>query len=202
MKKWFAILLCALLCLPLLAVAEGEEYSWYDDPAGRFSFAYPADWTVLSRENIEETMNEAELLDDEDFVATLQSIRDQISLADMVMIMVPNLTTNISMMPQDVGMELNGELLLEMGSQLQTMLTQQLPGIEYPLDPYLIDLGDGKSALSVEYTYDIAGYEVYGVQTMHTKGTTLYTITLTSDTESVSADAEVLGLVLGSLTVE
>ena len=54
----------------------------------------------------------------------------------------------------------------------------------------------------MEYTYAIAGYEVYGVQTMHTKGTTLYTITLTSDTENAQTDAEVLGLVLGSLTVE
>lgn len=56
--------------------------------------------------------------------------------------------------------------------------------------------------LAVEYTWTVAGFEIYGVQTMHTRGTTLYTITLTSDPENVQADSEVLGLVLGSLTVE
>ena len=140
MKKWFMILLCALLCLPLLAAAEDVQYDWYDDPAGRFSFAYPATWTVVSRENIEATLDEAEKLDDEAFVATLQSIREQVSMADMVMVMSDNLTSNINMMPQEVGMELTGEMLLELGAQLQTMLTEQMPGIKFPLDPYLIDL--------------------------------------------------------------
>lgn len=202
MKKWFAMLLCALLCLPLLAVAEDAQYEWYDDPAGRFSFAYPATWTVVSRENMEATMDEAAKLDDEDFLAALENVRDSVLVSDMVMVMSDNLTTNINMIPQEVGMEATDEVLLELGAQLQTMLAQQAPNIEYPRDPYLIDLGNGSKALAVEYTWTVAGFEIYGVQTMHTRGTTLYTITLTSDPENVQADSEVLGLVLGSLTVE
>jgi len=202
MKKWFAMLLCALLCLPLLAVAEDVQYEWYDDPAGRYSFAYPATWTVVNRENIEAMLDEAELVDDEAFVSVLQSVREQISMSDLVMLVADNMVSNINVMPQEVGMELNEEVLQELGTQLQAALMQQLTGIAYPLEPYLIELETGESVLTVEYTYDIAGYELYGVQTMHTKGTTLYTITLTSDAENVQADVEVLGLMLGSLTVE
>lgn len=50
----------------------------------------------------------------------------------MVMVMSDNSTTNINMIPQEVGMEATDEVLLELGAQLQTMLAQQAQNIEYP----------------------------------------------------------------------
>lgn len=201
MKKWFALLLCMILCLPVLAAAEDTQYEWYTDPAGRFSFAYPDTWTLESRDQLESTLDEAEKLDDADYVETLESMRDEISQSDVVMITAPNQSNNINILTQDVGVSLDDDMLLELGRQLQSALSEQLEGMVFPMEPYLLNIGE-RNVLTAEYTYSVAGYDIYGVQTMHTRGTTLYTITLTSDPENVQTDAEVLGVVLGSLTVE
>lgn len=201
MKKWFVLLLCMILCLPVLAAAEDAQYEWYTDPAGRFSFAYPDTWTLESRDQLESTLDEAEKLDDADYVETLESMRDEISQSDVVMITAPNQSNNINILTQDVGVSLDDDMLLELGRQLQSALSEQLEGMVFPMEPYLLNIGE-RNVLTAEYTYSVAGYDIYGVQTMHTRGTTLYTITLTSDPENVQTDAEVLGVVLGSLTVE
>lgn len=198
MKRMVCVLMaCLVLALPTLCLAQETGYETYNDPDGRFSFLYPDDWTLLSKETIDEIMNVATELGDENLAAVVESVKPQLEMVDMVMLMGPDAGTNINVVCQDTGMELSADTLLALSGTLQSQLSAQLEGLSFIEEPSLIDVGDGQ-ALLLQYAYSLAGQDLVGVQAYRSNGSDLYIFTLTTSADLAEGYAETFGFVLGS----
>lgn len=188
---------CLLLALPALCLAQEAGYETYTDAAGRFTFLYPEGWTALSKDTIDGIMDVAASLGNEELENLIESVKPQLEAVDMIMLMSPDMSSNVNVVCQDVGMEMTADMLLAVSGTFQSQLSAQLEGLTFPEDPSLIDVGEDQ-ALMIPYAYTLAGQDFIGVQAYRPNGSDLYIYTLTATAAMAETYSEVLGVVIGS----
>lgn len=198
MKKLLSMIMAMMmLAMPVLAMAEDAEWSTYTDPNGNYSFNYPTGWTVLDEESIDKIMETADTMGDEQLSAMVQQYAPQIKQSGMVILITDDMTNNVNIVRQDMGMELDDTMMEMLATMLPSQLEAQMEGIEWLADPSYVDLAEGK-ALLLQYSYELAGVKIVGVQAYAGVGTVLYAFTLTTAGGDVEAAAEDFGFMLGS----
>ena len=198
MKRMLSLVLALMmLILPCASMAE-QNYKVYSDPAGRFSFCYPFDWTLLSKDTIDELFEIAKTQGDEEYQAVIEQAYPQIEATGMIMLMSEDMTSNINVVLQPVGMEGSPELLMAISDMLCSQLQQSAAGeLEFLNEPYLLDITEDRKVMAIEYVNRVIGMEMYGMQIYETVGTDMMVYTLTTADSSFDA-AETLGYVVGS----
>ena len=187
MKKLLSLLLALMmLVLPMAGLAE-EDFEIYVDPTDTYGFAYPNDWTLLSKETIAEVLSSVEI-EDEGFAALLQSLLPQIENTNMVMVLSPDLQSNINLVVTDLGGKLSASELMTQVPALQEMLKQQMPGIEFIDEAEIIETESYEYVL-MGYVYELDGQSIVALQAFTSQGTSLYTFTLTLNIND-TADTE------------
>lgn len=195
MKKLLSLLLAALFMLaPVCAMAADGSYETYENVANGYSIDYPAEWTILSKETLQTTMDaltsgetEIEGMDS----SVLEAYKAQIEGMDMVMFMSADGAVNTNINYQAMPMKLTGDLIV---SSVYPMVVQQLQAAfaDYaPLaDPQIEKVGDYEFVLTAGQ-YTLSGVPCIMMQAYHCSEKNLYTITYTINT-SLNPDMEAL----------
>ena len=199
MKKLLSLILALMMLLtPVLAMGEtAEEYETYIDPNGHFTFSYPSDWTMISEDTFDLLWSAAEQQADESFKATMESVKPQIKELGMIFLMDANLVSNINVVRQELA-GATMDAIAAISGQLADSLMAQMADCEMVTDPEMIDIGNERQALLLQYTYPLNGIQLYGVQAYVGTGDVMYLFTLTTTEDLLESAAEVLGFVLGS----
>lgn len=196
MKKLLSLILALMMLLtPVLAM--GEEYASYTDPNSNYSFSYPAEWTVISKDTFDLLWQIAETQADDTFKATMESVKPQIEQLGMLVMMSEDLTSNINIIRQEVA-GATPEALMSISGQLMESLKNTAADLEQTAETVLIDIGNERQAMIMQYAYTVSGMEMNGVQAYVGLGDCMYVFTLTTTGEMLESTAEVLGFVMGS----
>lgn len=199
LKKMVCVLTaCLMLALPALCLAQEAGYEIYTHSDGSFSFPYPEDWTLLSKETVDEIMGVASELGDEQLATLVANIKPQLEAVDMVMLMGPDADTNINAICQNAGMELTADVLLALSGTLESQLSSQLDGLSFTEEPAVVDAGSGK-ALLIKYAYTLAGQDLIGIQAYRPNGADFLVLTLTTTAEKADQYTEVFTYVLNGV---
>ena len=193
-RKLLSLLVAlALLVMPCLTLA--EEYQTYVSEDESVAFLYPSDWILLSRENIDTIIDAAATVED---VAELAQIaRTQIEQLGIIVLMDATGANNINFQHQNAGVALSGDDLMNLAPSLQSNISASIDGVSF-YDPELMDI-NGTDAMLLQYTYAVAGIDFTGLQVYLPVGTELAICTLTSSAGDISAGAEAVGIIVGSL---
>lgn len=193
-RKLLSLLVAlALLVMPCLTLA--EEYQTYVSEDESVAFLYPSDWILLSRENIDTIIDAAATVED---VAELAQIaRTQIEQLGIIVLMDATGANNINFQHQNAGVALSGDDLMNLAPSLQSNISASIDGVSF-YDPELMDI-NGTDAMLLQYTYTMAGIDFTGLQVYLPVGTELAICTLTSSAGDISAGAEAVGIIVGSL---
>lgn len=193
-RKLLSLLVAfAMLVMPCLTLA--EEYQTYVSEDESVAFLYPSDWILLSRENIDTIIDAAATVED---VAELAQIaRTQIEQLGIIVLMDATGANNINFQHQNAGVALSGDDLMNLAPSLQSNISASIDGVSF-YDPELMDI-NGTDAMLLQYTYAMAGIDFTGLQVYMPVGTELAICTLTSSAGDISAGAEAVGIIVGSL---
>ena len=193
-RKLLSLLVAlALLVMPCLTLA--EEYQTYVSEDESVAFLYPSDWILLSRENIDTIIDAAATVED---VAELAQIaRTQIEQLGIIVLMDATGANKINFQHQNAGVALSGDDLMNLAPSLQSNISASIDGVSF-YDPELMDI-NGTDAMLLQYTYAMAGIDFTGLQVYLPVGTELAICTLTSSAGDISAGAEAVGIIVGSL---
>ena len=196
-RKLLSLLVAlALLVMPCLTLA--EEYQTYVSEDESVAFLYPSDWILLSRENIDTIIDAAATVED---VAELAQIaRTQIEQLGIIVLMDATGANNINFQHQNAGVALRGDDLMNLAPSLQRNISASIDGVSF-YDPELMDI-NGTDAMLLQYTYAMAGIDFTGLQVYMPVGTELALCTLTSSAADISAGAEAVGIIMGSLELQ
>ncbi len=196
-RKLLSLLVAlAMLVMPCLTLA--EEYQTYVSEDESVAFLYPSDWILLSRENIDTIIDAAATVED---VAELAQIaRTQIEQLGIIVLMDATGANNINFQHQNAGVALSGDDLMNLAPSLQSNISASIDGVSF-YDPELMDI-NGTDAMLLQYTYAMAGIDFTGLQVYLPVGTELAICTLTSSAEDISAGAEAVGIIVGSLELQ
>lgn len=202
MKKLLALLMTlTLMIVPFATLAESEAATYLHED-GTFGFAYPSNWFAISRELINDALNDAEI------PGALGELFTQLKpmMDEMDIVMILNLATSdsINVVRQDLGQEASAERLLEVARLVKNQMEQMDPTIEFIGEPALMDSFDGARTYAVSaYTMnDVQGIPVQVMQATTVDGTMQYTLTLTvySTEEAAFAEAvEAMATVMDTL---
>ena len=196
-KKLLSLLVAfALLAMPCLTLA--EEYQTYISEDKSVTFLYPSDWIVLSRENIDTMIDAAATV--EEVAELAQTVRTQIEQLGIIVLMDATGANNINFQHQIDGLALSGDDLMNLSSSLQSNISSAIGGVSF-YDPELMAIG-GTDAMLLQYVYTMAGIDFTGMQVYMPVGTELAICTLTSSAEDISAGAEAVGIIMGSLELQ
>ena len=195
-KKLLSLLVAfALLAMPCLTLA--EEYQTYVSEDQSVTFLYPSDWILLSRENIDTIIDAATV---EEVAELAQTARTQIEQLGIIVLMDATGANNINFQHQNAGVALSGDDLMNLSSSLQSNISSAIGGVSF-YDPELMAIG-GTDAMLLQYVYTMAGIDFTGMQVYMPVGTELAICTLTSSAEDISAGAEAVGIIMGSLELQ
>ena len=196
-RKLLSLLVAlAMLVMPCLTLA--EEYQTYVSEDESVAFLYPSDWILLSRENIDTIIDAAATVED---VAELAQIaRTQIEQLGIIVLMDATGANNINFQHQNAGVALSGDDLMNLAPSLQSNISASIDGVSF-YDPELMDI-NGTDAMLLQYTYAMAGIDFTGLQVYMPVGTELAICTLTSSAGDISAGAEAVGIIVGSLELQ
>ena len=86
---------------------------------------------------------------------------------------------------------------MNLAPSLQSNISASIDGVSF-YDPELMDI-NGTDAMLLQYTYAMAGIDFTGLQVYLPVGTELAICTLTSSAGDISAGAEAVGIIVGSL---
>ena len=199
MKKLLSMILALVMLLtPVLVMGETfEEYETYIDPNGHFTFSHPTSWTMISDDTFDMLWQAAEQQADEAFKATMENVKPQIKELGMIILMADDLVSNINIVRQETA-GATPETLQLISGQLAESLMASLEGCEMVEEPVMIDIGNNRQALLLQYAYTMSNMTLYGVQAYVGIGDVLYLFTLTTIADQLEGAAEVLGFVLGS----
>ena len=208
MKKFVSLLLClALAMVPALCMAEAaedtsaENYLSYSDPDGIYGFMYPSGYTVMDRDTITNVMDSAAKMDDEQLSSLATQYKDLIVNSNIVMLLSADMSTNINIVTQDVGVEMTPEQLLEQSPALESTLTSQISGLTITQSGQILE-ADTIRPLIIMYEYELAGKKLSAAQAYLCIGTRLFCATLTGDPDTVVDYMEDFGFVLGSIALK
>ena len=196
-RKIISLLLSLLLLVPALALAEGTPYA---DPDGAYSLVCPEGWTLVSRETIDSTLEEAKNAGNDELTATIENAQAAIKEQNIVLMINEDGTANINLVTMNAGVAMTAEDMLAQAEDLKAQLTAALPGLQFTQEPQIVDL-EIFQVLETEYTYTLNDTELAGVQCYYDPSGTLYTFTLTSTPAAIGSYAVTLGEVLGSLQI-
>lgn len=197
MKKVLS-LLAAVLLLVFPALCMAQETVTYVDPAERYSFDYPADWKLLSKETADGIMDLAADMGDEQLAGLVQTAKEQLETVDMVLLMNSTMDCNINMLCQPVGVELTGDLLLAAAPGFAAGIQSQLAGAELVEEATLIDIPAGQAML-MQLAYSLSGQNLVCTCAYVSKGTDLYVMTQTCHVNAGEQNAQVLSNMLETL---
>ena len=193
-KKLLSLLVAfALLAMPCLTLA--EEYQTYVSEDQSVTFLYPSDWILLSRENIDTIIDAAATV--EEVAELAQTARTQIEQLGIIVLMDATGANNINFQHQNAGVALSGD---DLAPSLQSNISSAIGGVSF-YDPELMAIG-GTDAMLLQYVYTMAGIDFTGMQVYMPVGTELAICTLTSSAEDISAGAEAVGIIMGSLELQ
>ena len=196
-KKLLSLLVAfALLAMPCLTLA--EEYQTYVSEDKSVTFLYPSDWILLSRENIDTIIDAAATV--EEVAELAQTARTQIEQLGIIVLMDATGAKNINFQHQNAGVALSGDDLMNLAPSLQSNISSAIGGVSF-YDPELMAIG-GTDAMLLQYVYTMAGIDFTGMQVYMPVGTELAICTLTSSAEDISAGAEAVGIIMGSLELQ
>ena len=196
-KKLLSLLVAfALLAMPCLTLA--EEYQTYVSEDQSVTFLYPSDWILLSRENIDTMIDAAATV--EEVAELAQTARTQIEQLGIIVLMDATGANNINFQHQNAEVALSGDDLMNLSSSLQSNISSAIDDVSF-YDPELMDIG-GTDAMLLQYVYTMAGIDFTGMQVYMPEGTELAICTLTSSAEDISAGAEAVGIIMGSLELQ
>ena len=203
MKKLLTLVLCLTLCaLPMLGVAEAAIYDDYEtavDPAGLYTFFYPSAYTLLDKDTIGTLMDS--IGTDTDIGKVIEQNRDAIENSNMVMLMSADMTSNINIIAQDVGMSLTPEQLLASADSFVAQLKSSLPGLEITEQPSILDSDETFKPMVLGYKYDANGNTINGYQGYFSLNTMFFCVTITGVNLTGQA-AQDFGFVMGSITLQ
>lgn len=182
--------------MPCLTLAEG--YQTYVSEDKSVTFLYPSDWILLSRENIDTMIDAAATV--EEVAELAQTARTQIEQLGIIVLMDATGANNINFQHQNAGVALSGDDLMNLAPSLQSNISSAIGDVSF-YDPELMAIG-GTDAMLLQYVYTMAGIDFTGMQVYMPVGTELAICTLTSSAEDISAGAEAVGIIMGSLELQ
>ena len=194
-KKLLTLLLAALfLMAPVCAMAADISYETYENEANGYSIDYPAVWTILSKENLQSTMDaltSGETTIEGMDTSVLEAYKAQIEGLDMVMFMSADGAVNANINYQAMPMKLTSDLIV---SSVYPVVVQQLQAAfaDYAqlADPQIEKVGDYEFVLTAGQ-YTLSGMPFIIMQAYHCTDKNLYTITYTINA-SLNPDMEAL----------
>jgi len=171
----------------------------YRDPSDSYGFVYPEDWMLLDKENTEEILAQVDDLNPE-YAALIESVRPQMEMAELVVLVHPSGTCNINMMREYKGERTTIEDMEGTMEIFKLYMPQMIPGMEFLTEAMAVEKG-GKETMMIGYTHEMDGVQSTVVQALVSGETHLYTITLTADPNdqaSFKEAADVMGLMIES----
>ena len=129
-----------------------------------------------------------------------QTARTQIEQLGIIVLMDATGANNINFQHQNAGVALSGDDLMNLAPSLQSNISSAIGGVSF-YDPELMAIG-GTDAMLLQYVYTMAGIDFTGMQVYMPVGTELAICTLTSSAEDISAGAEAVGIIMGSLELQ
>lgn len=203
MKKLLSLLLClALFAVPALSLAEAAEaveIETYTEENGAYSFNYPSNWTLLSRDSINEVFDAAATMDDDQLKSMVEQARASIEQYGIVMLLAPDYSTNINLVVQTVGTSVAASDLLAMSEQFISQLSGTLQGFQVTGEAAVAAYGDNEY-MRFGYEYEVMDRKLSGVQFYACPKTDLAVITYTvSPDEAATYEAD-LETILASLS--
>lgn len=182
MKKLLSLLMAlTLMLVPFAALAEEGDYEVYLSPDETYGFVYPNSWMLISREIIEEAIEEGYTAGDGGLGDMIEILKPQMEQMDLIMVMNMATSDNLNMVRQDIGQNLSDEDLLKSMEQFKSMWSQLDPNVEFLSGPELSPVGeDGRSYAMVLYsTTDVSGLPINAIQATTCEGSIQYTFTMT-----------------------
>ena len=208
MKKMLSILMTlALMLVPFAALAQAEiDFEVYMHPNGSYGFAYPNEWVVISREVIEQAMEDGYTAGDGGIGDLFAALKPQMDQMDLVMVMNLETSDNVNLVCQDAGSHLSDEQLIKNLEEFQKIWAHVDPTTEFVSEPEIMQIVDGgrSYAVLVYRSTDAEGYPVNVVQSITCEGTMQYTFTLTMyslDGDAAMEAVEAMEQILASFTV-
>lgn len=192
MKKLLSLLLVLMMLVPFAAVAE-EDYNVYVHPTGSYGFAYPIDWFALDGATFDSLMDALKQTDMAEIADVLAAYGDMVKNSDIVMVVNPDGTNNINVLPTSVGFNATAGELLAQVDALKAGLAQSLAGIEFLGDAEVVAIGDYEY-LMLFYTYELYSTQLVGVQAYTCVDQNLYTFTLTNTYSTEEAFQEAVAV--------
>ena len=203
MKKSILALMMALvlMMMPVLSMAE-TAFQTYTHTNDQYTVQYPANWILLNAENITSIMEMMDTSEDEQLAQMISAYGPQVQQLDMVMIINETGLTNVNLVCQEVGMNLNGEQLMSMAPALVSQLSNSMAGIQFVDEGSLIDV-NGTESLKMAYVMEVAGAQMCGVQVYIPGSTAIYIVTYTcNNADELEATREDFNAMLGTLVVK
>ena len=208
MKKILSLLMTLILMLvPFAAFAQtADDIEVYITPEETYGFAYPSDWVVISREIIEQAMEEGYTAGDGGIGDLFAALKPQMDQMDLVMVMNLSTSDNLNLVCQDVGSHLTDEQLLKNMEDFQKIWAQLDPDVEFVSEPEMMELVEGGYAYAVLMykSTDVDGLPINVVQAITCEGTTQYTFTMTmysTDGDAAMEAIDAMDIVLSTFTV-
>lgn len=211
MKKFLSVLLVlALLVLPVVSMAEAAEttddffanYETYTHTNDQYSLFYPKTWTVLNADMIETIMTAMTDSQDEQLAQLAAQYGPQIKQTDMVMFISETGMSNVNVVCQYVGLNIDEDQLLLLAPGFTAELAKVMEGIEFINEGSIMDLATCKAML-LEYTYTLSGMEMYGAQAYVPVDDDMYIFTYNcSDAGEINTTAEDFGVMLGGFVAQ
>lgn len=202
MMKKISLLLAALLVLtPVYAASAGATFKTYHNEANGYAIDYPSDWTILSKETLETTMDS--IASGETPIkgmdaSTLETYKAQIEAMDMVIFMSADGVVNANINCQTVPVQLTGDLIIKsvypaVVQQLQTAFADygQLA------EPQIEKVGDYEF-VETAGQHTLSGMNFIMLQAYYCSESTLYTITYTINA-SMNPDMEALESIFSAM---
>ena len=200
MRALAALLIALVALAPVSAFAEAADpaqdraLATYASEGGGYSIGYPADWTLLSRETIQATLDalaggalQVEGIDS----PMLAAYAEQIAVSDAAMFLSPDGAISASVVYEAVPAPLSaGDIIDKAYPGILADLQALLPGYEEVAGAEAQPIGDR------EFVGAMGGYEAGGtryamVQAYCCIGNAFFTVTFTVDT-SVYPDIEAI----------
>ena len=202
MKKFVALLLALLMLLVSTAsLAEEAEVLSYTNKEGGYSFSYPAKMLLLSKENVQELLDQMtdpsysmEGMNEE----AIRQNADQVRQMDMVMLMYASGVFNYNVVYQDTGVQLNNDLVLSaLCPQFTAQYKMIYPDLTMGDEGSIYTLGD-KEYVTQSLQLTANGIPMTMVILYAVNGTYLYNVTFTV-ADFAMADADFLSFMNGTV---